>query len=182
MWLLAIATRLAINWESLTHGSGRRRFDGAVSLAAPRVLSMTTPGAASVMGVVRWTTLSFWRATHPNAGWVVTTGITWKTQRSIESLDVEIKAGMWKIIAMFVQVNANSSGVFNVGWRCPTIDFLTPDAILSLGYVTSHTRRGWEIIHVTSQVRNTRHTDTQLIECFELLLFSILCVCLFKCW
>ena len=38
MWLFAMATRLAINWENLTHGSGRCRFDGAVSLAVPRVV------------------------------------------------------------------------------------------------------------------------------------------------
>ena len=175
MWLFAVATRLAINWESLTHGGGCRWFDGAVSLAAPRVVSMTTPGAANVIGVIRWTTLPFWRTSHPKAGWVVATVITRKTQRSIESLDVD----KGRHAKNHSHGCTSKHEFIRCIWRWVTLSadrIFMPDAILSVGYVTSHAKRGWEIIHMTSQARNTRHTDTQLIDCFELFFFYSLCV------
>ena len=57
-------------------------------------------------------------------------------------------------------------------------NFFMADATLSVGYVTSHIRRGWEIIHVTSQARNTSHTDTQLIDCLEYF-FLLFFVCVY---
>ena len=143
------------------HGGGCRRFDGAVSLAAPRVVSMTTPGAANIMGVIRWTTLPFWHTTHPKAGWVVATGITWKTQRSIESLDVDKGRH-----AKYHSHGCTSKHEFiRCIWCWVT---LSSDQIfyarryLSVGYVTSHIRRGWEIIRMTSQARTRTRTRTNL--------------------
>ena len=95
-WLLAMATRLAMLWlldlplseRALRTGAGVVGLTGLCRWLHRELSAWQLP-VRPASWVVRWTTLPFWRATHPKAGWVVATGITGKTQRSIESLDVD---------------------------------------------------------------------------------------------
>ena len=91
-----MATRLAMLWlldfplteRALRTGAGVVGLTGLCRWLRRELSAWQLP-VRPASWVVRWTTLPFWRATHPKAGWVVATGITGKTQRSIESLDVD---------------------------------------------------------------------------------------------